>query len=170
MRLDKNHLDQFENIQPPMRAALSLPVLGKEGIIVYVCASPFARAERGSVRVHKDVLAVAEALKLDGTDLTDDLARRLAEHDGCSRFGRVDFALLEAVRLTRGTPRHNPELQAAIDEAKAALVGDSDDAEHEALVSLIEALVGEVPECKCDNIVGKHDKGCPAKEWEGGGK
>ena len=34
----------------------------------------------------------------------------------------------------------SPELQAAIDEARIALAGDSNDAEHDALCSLMQAL------------------------------
>jgi hypothetical protein len=40
----------------------------------------------------------------------------------------------------------NPELQAAIDEAREALIGDSNDDEHDALVSLMEALGETIPE------------------------
>jgi len=65
-----------------------------------------------------------------------------------------------------------PKLKEAIDDAKAALVGDSNDAEHDALVSLIEALgEGEVPECTCDDRSWHgehHDSACPASAWEGG--
>lgn len=121
------------------------------------------------------------------TDLTSDLAKRLAQHDGCSRFGTVDLALLEAVRLTRtalvkdaGTGYTDkpdvhytvtgPALTAAIDEAKAALVGDSNDAEHDALASLMLAL-GEslAPECKCEEEEWNgdgHAPTCPCAAWE----
>jgi hypothetical protein len=144
MRLDKDHLDQFENISPPLIDCLSLPVIGKEGVCVRVSRSAFNDTAK-----RLDVLEVAGALMLDsGVDLTDDLARRLAQHDGCSRFGKVDFALLEAVRLSRNIPRRSPELQSAIDEAREALIGDSNDAEHDALVSLMEALGQTLPEGK----------------------
>jgi hypothetical protein len=58
--LDKTHLDQFENISPPMVNALTLPVAGLEGVIVYVCASPFT-ARRIS---RKTIRRVAEGLEL----------------------------------------------------------------------------------------------------------
>lgn len=108
------------------------------------------------------------------TDLTSDLAKRLAQHDGCSRFGTVDLALLEAVRLTRERP--NYALENAINEAKAALVGDSNDAEHDALYSLISVLGYNVPTCLDDDsdssevcgaaLDGTHAKDCPCKAWE----
>lgn len=102
------------------------------------------------------------------TDLTDDLAKRLAQHDGCSRFGTVDYALLEAVRLTRGTPPRLTALADAIKDAKAALVGDSNDAEHDALHALITALGYEVPDCECDQftVEGTHEASCPQHAWE----
>ena len=59
MKLDKSHLDQFEDIAPPMRDALTIPVEGVlGGLVIYVCASPFHPATR------EDVLKVAQALEL----------------------------------------------------------------------------------------------------------
>jgi hypothetical protein len=145
MRLDKNHLDQFENIQPPMRAALTLPVVGKKGITVYVCASPFARAERGHTGVHKDVLAVAEALMLGVEPVgdADDLLTLLIKAvdiimHAPGGHGDVADGLMASVNRLKG----------AIDEAGDALGGDSNDAEHDALVSLMEALGQTLPEGK----------------------
>lgn len=93
----------------------------------------------------------------------EQLRERLAEHDGCSRYGTKDMRLLD-----RGNPLNS--LEPAIVEAKAALVGDSNDAEHDALVELVEALgEGEVPECDCEerSWYGEgHDSACPCKEWE----
>jgi hypothetical protein len=60
-------------------------------------------------------------------------------------------------------------MQTAVAEAKAALVGDSNDAEHDALVMLMGALGHEVPECDCNDRswFGEwHDSACPCKEWE----
>jgi hypothetical protein len=60
------------------------------------------------------------------------LASRLAKHDGCSRFGTQDFAVLSRPNVER--------LLLAIAEAHKALGGDSNDAEHEALLALMAAL------------------------------
>jgi hypothetical protein len=68
-------------------------------------------------------------------------------------------------------PGINAELQAALDEAKSALVGDSNDAEHHALVSFVQAMGLEIPDCTCDegpSARGHHDKTCPSAAWEGG--
>lgn len=66
LRLDTGHLNLFENIQPPMQHALTLPVTTQDtlprdtGITVYVCASPFSHPhpKRG------DVEHVAKRLRL----------------------------------------------------------------------------------------------------------
>lgn len=66
MKLDKNHLDQFENISPPMRHALTIPVEIRKplaGVHLYVCCSTFN--QRGT-RV--DVLDVATALRVLGEE------------------------------------------------------------------------------------------------------
>lgn len=62
MKLDKGHLDQFEDIAPPMRHALTLPVeIDKPlaGVHIYVCASTFNRKA-----TRQDVLNVATALRV----------------------------------------------------------------------------------------------------------
>lgn len=42
MQLDKNHIDDVEHdIRPPMRAAITIPVQGMQGVVVYVAGSPF---------------------------------------------------------------------------------------------------------------------------------
>jgi hypothetical protein len=67
MTLDKSHLDQFENIAPPMKDALTLPVLGTHGVIIYVCRSPFS-AHMPKAATRADVRAVALALQIrEGT-------------------------------------------------------------------------------------------------------
>lgn len=61
------------------------------------------------------------------------------------------------------------DLLAALDEAKAALVGDSNDAEHDALVSFVQAMGLEIPDCTCDqNAIGKwqHSALCPSSAWQ----
>lgn len=68
------------------------------------------------------------------------------------------------------------DLPAAIKEAKAALVGDSN-TEHDALVHLIRALgEGEVPKCRdeldtddrCAHALNAyHHKSCPCAAWQG---
>jgi len=55
----------------------------------------------------------------------------------------------------------------AVSQSKAALVGDSNDAEHDALFVLIEALGFKVPWCDCGMPV-PHDPDCPQKAWEKG--
>lgn len=55
----------------------------------------------------------------------------------------------------------------AIAQAKVALVGDSNDAEYDALYSLVTALGYEVPDCDCTlEDYPHHDQTCPAKAWE----
>lgn len=117
------------------------------------------------------------------SDLAKRLAKRLAKHDGCSRFVTADYALLEEVRLTRGNQHERaidaaeailalPALAAAITDAKAALVGDSNDAEHDALFSIMYALGYEAPDCECETgpVEGNHAEDCPCKAWEKEGK
>jgi hypothetical protein len=60
------------------------------------------------------------------------LASRLAKHDGCSRFGVRDSNVLNRPDVAR--------LLNAIAEAHKALGGDSNDAEHDALLALMAAL------------------------------
>jgi hypothetical protein len=73
MRLDKGHLNQFENIQPPMQHALTLPVTTQAtmprdtGITIYVCASTFFCGPNPPAR--KDVLDVAKRLRLLDDDM-----------------------------------------------------------------------------------------------------
>lgn len=61
IELDKNHLDQFENISPPMRSALTIPT-NIEGIVIYVCSTPFG-PPCSLVKERKDVLRVARGLQ-----------------------------------------------------------------------------------------------------------
>jgi hypothetical protein len=52
MKLDKNHLNQFENISPPMVAALTIPVEGvwkNEHVVIYVCIPAFATGTKTRV-------------------------------------------------------------------------------------------------------------------------
>lgn len=61
------------------------------------------------------------------------------------------------------------DVKTAIKKAKAALVGDSNDAEHDALFGLIRALgEGTPPECKCNGpeVTGRHSLDCPCVAWE----
>lgn len=61
------------------------------------------------------------------------------------------------------------DLLAALDEAKIALVGDSNDVEHDALVSFVQAMGLEIPECKCiaEEAPGTpHQVHCPAFAWQ----
>lgn len=62
---------------------------------------------------------------------------------------------------------NDPVFQTAITEAKAALVGDSNDAEHDALFKLMQALGCEVPDCECETgpVGNKHSEDCPCKAW-----
>lgn len=68
MKLDKTHLGQFEDIQPPMQHALTLPIQTDDklprdtGITIYVCASTFYSGPKLPTR--NDVLAVAKDLML----------------------------------------------------------------------------------------------------------
>jgi hypothetical protein len=68
-------------------------------------------------------------------------------------------------------------LEPAVAEAKAALVGESNDAEHDALTHLMEALGYEVPQCSesdecwkgvqgCLSQATGHANDCPQKAWE----
>jgi hypothetical protein len=70
MRLDKNHLDQFENISPRTLDTLSLPVTGKEGVCVRVSRSPF-----NDTATRQDVLDVAVSLRIVDADIINALNR-----------------------------------------------------------------------------------------------
>lgn len=62
------------------------------------------------------------------------------------------------------------DLPNAIADAKRALVGESNDAEHQALADLVEALgQGELPDCECEEnqLHGQpHAKTCPCYPWQ----
>lgn len=79
LRLDKGHLNQFENIQPPMQHALTLPVTTQEtmprdtGISLYVCATPFYCGPKQPTR--KDVFMVAKQLRLLDDDTYEALCK-----------------------------------------------------------------------------------------------
>jgi hypothetical protein len=69
----------------------------------------------------------------------------------------------------RGKRDDSKDLLDALDEAKAALVGDSNDAEHDALVSFVQAMGLEIPECDCDERSWHgegHDSACPQRAWQ----
>lgn len=99
MRLDKSHLDQFENISPPMRHALTIPVEIRKplaGVCIYVCASAFdSRATR------VDVLDTATALRVLGEE----------EHAALS------FAY-ELIMNTPGGNQHHADVLARLKEGK----------------------------------------------------
>lgn len=61
------------------------------------------------------------------------------------------------------------ELQKALQQAKAALAGDSNDADHSALHRLVGALgVDPMPDCDCDDrswYGDEHDSACPVTGW-----
>jgi hypothetical protein len=80
IELDKSHLNQFENIAPPMRDALTIPVKGKEGVCIYVCATPFADLATNTKR---DVYEVARGLEWR----TSGFEHVLARHDGLGKGG-----------------------------------------------------------------------------------
>ncbi len=55
-------------------------------------------------------------------------------------------------------------VKSAVKDAKRALAGDSNDAEHDALAGLLEALeVRDMPECTCGEL--DHDTDCPVVGW-----
>jgi hypothetical protein len=73
------------------------------------------------------------------------------------------------IEAWRGKGDDSKDLLDALDEAKAALVGDSNDAEHDALVSFVKAMGLEIPDCHCDEgptARGRHNEGCPSHDWE----
>jgi len=59
MQLDKSHINDFENITPPMLDAITLPIIGVEGVAIYVCRTPF-----NLTATRADVVRVAQALRL----------------------------------------------------------------------------------------------------------
>jgi len=64
MTLDKNHLDQVErNIAPPMALAITIPIVGREGIVIYVAQSSFS-AHFGLPATPADLREVADKLEL----------------------------------------------------------------------------------------------------------
>lgn len=58
------------------------------------------------------------------------------------------------------------ELSKAINQAKRAIAGDSNDAAYDALVALLTAL-GEdsPPECACEDRTDVHEATCPCLPW-----
>lgn len=58
------------------------------------------------------------------------------------------------------------EYEAALADAKAAVIGESNDAKHGALVALLQAHHLEIPDCTCDGRRLDHLDGCPQKAWE----
>lgn len=102
------------------------------------------------------------------------------QHPACQREIKRAEELLMGLKEGQVSepqnPARNPELQAALDEAKAAIVGrgNDNDAEHDALISILAAFGLVPPECigrpKCD--FGKdvlhflHSEDCPAKAWQ----
>lgn len=81
----------------------------------------------------------------------------------------------EASALVQWAMKLDTALLDAVRDAKAALVGNSNDAEHDALFSLIQALGYEKPECLADaggicvadaNGGQDHSKECPCRAWE----
>lgn len=72
-----------------------------------------------------------------------------------------------------GIPKDR-DLKRAIKGAKAALVGDSNDSEHDALVALVEALGLTIPDCECVEVVEHgaafpshgHESSCPCYAWQ----
>lgn len=57
------------------------------------------------------------------------------------------------------------EIRSAVRDGKRALAGDSNDAEHDALAGLLEALgTPEMPECTCGEP--GHDLDCPVNDWK----
>lgn len=88
------------------------------------------------------------------------LRSRLAQHDGCSRFGPADSLLL----------RPYLEIPAAILIAKRALArDDSHDEIRDSLLTLLSVLgEGELPECNCDapHRGVRHTTDCPMHAWE----
>lgn len=60
----KNHLKEIEhNIAPPMKIAITIPVVGASGVCVYVAASHFAQ-EMSEHEILKNVKKVAEKLAI----------------------------------------------------------------------------------------------------------
>jgi hypothetical protein len=87
---------------------------------------------------------------IDGND------KALNEREDPSRAADLVFAALDRI-------------DEAVVEAKAALVGDSNDAEHDALVSFAQAMGLEIPECDCDERSWHgegHDSACPQRAWQ----
>jgi hypothetical protein len=181
MRLNKDHLNQPENIQPPMMHALTLPIQTDDklprdtGIIVYVCASTFGPFQRN----REDVLAVAKELMLSSEMPSLSVAesaillleQTIATRPDYFAKGMGDYKQAwKIIEAWRGKGDDSKDLLDALEEAKAALVGDSNDAEHDALVSFVKAMGLEIPDCTCDEgptARGHHDANCPSKEWEG---
>jgi hypothetical protein len=63
MKLDKNHLNQFENISPPMVETLTLPIEGLksgESVVVYVCIPAFASGSKSTVLKVARSLAIVD--------------------------------------------------------------------------------------------------------------
>lgn len=98
------------------------------------------------------------------------------EREKMTKIGALTDYLRDKVKaaLDSVNPLHAPaparQLGLAVAQAKAALVGDSNDAEHDALAALVKALgEGPVPDCDCPfdaDGLDRHEDSCPSKAWE----
>lgn len=82
---------------------------------------------------------------------------RLAQHDGCSRFGPKDSLLL----------RLYAEIPTAFANAKKALArDDSHDDIRDSLIALLAVLGEEMPDCSCNAGPNGHTDACPMHAWD----
>lgn len=61
MRLNKNHKNEYEDIAPPMRNAVTIPVEGTN-VVIYVCGTLFNPASRQQVAEVVKRLSLTEKL------------------------------------------------------------------------------------------------------------
>lgn len=106
----------------------------------------------------------------DACDLDKDQRAALDRHLSHEFNNAHDWVLTPLIRKLHeqiDELMNRNDLRAEITQAKAALVGDSNDVEHDALHALVTALGYEVPDCNCTmGDYPHHDETCPAKAWE----
>lgn len=72
MKVDRSHLDDLERqIAPPMKMAITLPLVGQHGISIYVAAGTFSLEPCGSSDVREAAHLIADAVDAGKPEILD---------------------------------------------------------------------------------------------------
>lgn len=117
----------------------------------------------------KEIEDILDELENEGNSASSTVADHIRTVASNGREYRTAEAIEEeASSLIEAAMKLDTTLLAAVDQSKRALTGYSNDAEHDALVALVEALgEGQAPECTCGR--GDHEKPhtpeCACSKW-----